>query len=351
MTADTAKPSHTDAADAEATPEASSYRPLAVDPISGEIPASRKIRRLTHTREIRLRTTHRRRKWFARSGVLASFGLAMVVYPVWGNVVPYSTAAESVPGVVLGEAPTTGHALLGDGPRLVPTVLELPSVDEQAHALAVSTGDYVVSDLLPDCQVLPVDYTTLENGFIPTEQLCVLWDGKSYLQAEAALNLAQLNEQFRATFGRNMCIGEGYRSYQDQVRLRSLRGWLAATPGSSVHGFANAIDLCRGDDAGEFKAWLDENAGAYGWVNPDWAKYRKYEPWHWEYKPFTDALNLYGGGSEEYFGDGAPLTEDETTDPDPQPTQTQDPEPTQTQDPDPTPTDEPDPTPQPTPAP
>ena len=66
------------------------YRPIA-QPVAntGRFGASRRIKRLTETREIRVRTTHKRRKFVARGGVLAGFGLAMVVYPIMGNVVEY----------------------------------------------------------------------------------------------------------------------------------------------------------------------------------------------------------------------------------------------------------------------
>ena len=110
-----------------------------IDAATLRMSASRRIKRLTETREIQVRTTHRRRKVFARGGVLASFGLAMVVYPVMGNVVEYhGNAAEGVPGVVLGESPTTAHALLGDGPVLIPTELDLPAIDPSSKVATVA---------------------------------------------------------------------------------------------------------------------------------------------------------------------------------------------------------------------
>lgn len=66
-----------------------------------------------------------------------------------------------------------------------------------------------------------------------------------------------------------------------------------------MHGMGVAFDLCPGDDNGAPKAWFDATAAAYGFDNPDWAKFRKFEPWHWEYKPATDALDAYG--SSTYF--------------------------------------------------
>lgn len=280
----------------------SPYRPVAQDPTPSRAFGSRRIKRLTETREIRIRTTHRRRKLFARGGVLAGFGLAMVVYPIMGNVVTYHSGAENVPGVVLGEAPTTGHALLGDGPQLIPTIVDLPSVDAQAQALAVARAEtpYVLEQSLPDC-VPPAQFDAVDNGQLPANQLCALWGG-SQMRADAAIALAQMNEQFKAAFGRDICIQEGYRSYADQVRIKALRGYLAASPGTSMHGFGLAFDLCAGDDSGAPLRWLNANAAAFGYFNPDWAKYRKYEPWHWEYAPGVNSSGHYGGSE---WADGA----------------------------------------------
>lgn len=289
------------------------YRPIAQPPAhTGMFGASRRIKRLTETREIRVRTTHKRRKFVARGGVLAGFGLAMVVYPIMGNVVEYHrNTAEAVPGVVLGQSPTTGHALLGDGPALIPTVLALPAPDETSKAYTMADTGYIASALLPNC-ILPPNFDGEENGKLAADQLCLLPDGTSYMRADAAQNFAQMNEQFKAKFGRDICLLEGYRSYADQVRIKASRGYMAASPGTSMHGYGVAFDLCGGDDHGAPKEWFDSTAAAYGFTNPDWAKFRKYEPWHWEYKPATDALGVYGS-SDVFSGaaDGgqAPITE------------------------------------------
>jgi hypothetical protein len=281
------------------------YRPIA-QPVAntGRFSASRRIKRLTETREIRVRTTHKRRKFVARGGVLAGFGLAMVVYPIMGNVVEYHrTAAEAIPGVVLGQSPTTGHALLGDGPSLIPTVLALPSIDQKSKLAAMADTGYIGSSLLPNC-VLPATFEGEVNGKLPADHLCLLPDGKNYLRADAAQAFAQLNEQFKAKFGREICLQQGYRSYAEQVAIKATRGYLAASPGTSMHGMGVAYDLCPGDDSGAPKAWFDSTAAAYGFDNPDWAKFRKFEPWHWEYKPATDALGVYGTNAYSGAADG-----------------------------------------------
>ncbi len=62
-----------------------------------------------------------------------------------------------------------------------------------------------------------------------------------------------------------------------------------ATPSRSNHGWGRAVDfevrnrtMGCGDSA--FR-WLQENAGQFGWIHPDWAQCNREtrEPWHWEY--------------------------------------------------------------------
>jgi hypothetical protein len=276
------------------------------NPISGEVSTStpgggtaysRRVKRITETQEIQVRTTRKRRKIVTRSGVLAGFGLAMIVYPVMGNVVTYANSAEYVPGIVIGETPTTGHAILGDGPALIPSDLPLPSIDDQAQLMALSQK-YQVSQHLPDC--LPRDSYTQDNGRLTDADLCTLWDG-NVLRADAALALAELNAQFKSIFGRDLCIVGGYRSYEQQVATKRARGYLAAQPGKSMHGYGLAIDLCDGDYQGSMGEWLRANAGVYEWENPYWARTRLFEPWHWEFYP---GVRQYQDSENNWWGEG-----------------------------------------------
>ncbi|MFC7876178.1 M15 family metallopeptidase [Isoptericola sp. NPDC057391] len=122
------------------------------------------------------------------------------------------------------------------------------------------------------------------NGQVPSSELCDLWDGQTHVRADAAVTLAELNAAYTARFGEAMCITDGYRSYDQQVAVKAEKGYLAATPGTSNHGWGLAVDLCPETYAGERYSWLAENAPAFGWDNPPWARPggSKYEPWHWE---------------------------------------------------------------------
>jgi D-alanyl-D-alanine carboxypeptidase len=127
------------------------------------------------------------------------------------------------------------------------------------------------------------------NGGIPLSEMCVLWDGGPSIRADAAVALAELNKRYRATFGEDMCITDGYRSYSQQVATKAAKGYLAAMPGTSNHGWGLAVDLCPETYAGDRWGWLAAHAPDFGWDNPPWARPSgsKYEPWHWE---FTDAV-------------------------------------------------------------
>lgn len=137
------------------------------------------------------------------------------------------------------------------------------------------------------------------NGKIPQSALMPIpWadQGPLFLRSDAVAALTKLNAEFRAQFGYDLTLNDAYRDYANQVQARS--DWCAlgkcqnaATPGTSNHGWALAIDIGQknhtviGFGSPEY-AWLKANAGKYGWVHP---KYMEpggsgpFEAWHWEY--------------------------------------------------------------------
>ncbi len=140
--------------------------------------------------------------------------------------------------------------------------------------------------VLPGCDGVPPE-TPQANGRIDESYLCTLWDGRTQIRADAAVSLALLNQQYRARFGTDICMTDGYRSYAAQVAVRQRKPGLAARPGTSEHGFGLAVDVCGGVEAqGDGYWWLRENAATFGWENPPWAQRDgrgPFEPWHWEY--------------------------------------------------------------------
>nr|WP_284291327.1 M15 family metallopeptidase [Angustibacter aerolatus] len=87
--------------------------------------------------------------------------------------------------------------------------------------------------------------------------------------------------------GRDLAVTDSYRSYAAQVSTKARKGNLAATPGTSNHGWGLAIDFGGGiqTTGSTAHAWMLTHAGHYGWVHPAWARPggSKPEPWHWEY--------------------------------------------------------------------
>ncbi|KAA9134409.1 M15 family metallopeptidase [Microbacterium caowuchunii] len=146
----------------------------------------------------------------------------------------------------------------------------------------------------PDLELAagPREWGGYENGKIPTSALArVPWAPEMRLRADAARSLTKLNAAFRQTFGYDLPLNDGYRDYAGQVEAKRIYGAEAATPGSSNHGWAIAIDagtythMRISFDSATY-SWLTTNGARYGWVNPDWAKPGGTGPdeaWHWEY--------------------------------------------------------------------
>ena len=125
------------------------------------------------------------------------------------------------------------------------------------------------------------------NGQIPGEALCALGVYRHALRCDAAASYGQMSTAFEATFGQPLCITDSYRSLAAQVAAFYAKPALAAVPGTSNHGWALAVDLCGGINvAGTPQwTWMTQNAGRFGFVQPDWASPggEKPEPWHWEF--------------------------------------------------------------------
>ncbi len=132
------------------------------------------------------------------------------------------------------------------------------------------------------------DLRRFPNGQIPLPALCpIAWAPGQMTDCAAASPLVALNNHYRATFGRDLCITDSYRSYAAQVDVFARKPALAAVPGTSNHGWGVALDLCDGVQTfgTVTHEWMRTNAGTYGWVHPKWAQRggSRPEPWHWEY--------------------------------------------------------------------
>lgn len=127
---------------------------------------------------------------------------------------------------------------------------------------------------------------TYSNGQIPLSAMTEIATASGhFLRDDAAIMFAELNSAFKERFGRNIMMTDSYRSYGSQVATKASKGWLAASPGTSNHGWGLALDL-SGPEAKWNTAernWLVSNGSDYGWISPEWANTTKPEPWHWEF--------------------------------------------------------------------
>jgi hypothetical protein len=129
---------------------------------------------------------------------------------------------------------------------------------------------------------VPAELQQYGNGRIPTDRLEPIAQSGHRLFAPAAAAWDGLVAEAR-TAGFDLRITDSYRSYDQQVDLARRKGLyseggLAATPGTSNHGWGLAVDADVTDPA--LLAWVRANAPRFGFVE---AVPR--EPWHWEYRP------------------------------------------------------------------
>lgn len=126
------------------------------------------------------------------------------------------------------------------------------------------------------------------NGFLPDAALCPLWGTAGFrLVGPAAAAFNAMSQFHAASVGAPLCVTDSYRSYGEQVSVYSRKPDLAATPGTSEHGWGRAVDLCGGVErfGSDAFRWMSAHAGRFGFFHPAWAEPGggRPEPWHWEY--------------------------------------------------------------------
>lgn len=129
---------------------------------------------------------------------------------------------------------------------------------------------------------------TYTNGEVPETALCAATsDGVQLLRCDAAVAYRLMGAAFESDNGAPMCITDSYRSRAGQERVHVLKPNMTATPGTSVHGWGLAVDLCGGIESFDTSehAWLVAHGPAFGWHHPSWAEAggSRPEPWHFEY--------------------------------------------------------------------
>ncbi len=243
-------------------------------------------RRSARSRRERTPVRHHLPRWAPRVAVISALAGATIGVPVAGAFAPTPVAVAV--GTVSVDAPSTAHVLTASAEEQTPTTVLAPVAASLREAETVSRT-LTRDPLQEDCN--GVVQLTSGNGQIPANDLCTLWDGTNMLRGDAAVSLMALNSNFKAAMGRDLCITDSYRTLAMQRRLAYTKPGLAATPGTSNHGWGLAIDLCASEtNSSAVMSWLNENGPTFGWDNPGWARAGgagAYEPWHWEYTPGT----------------------------------------------------------------
>jgi zinc D-Ala-D-Ala carboxypeptidase len=125
----------------------------------------------------------------------------------------------------------------------------------------------------------PAELVAYGNGKIPPTALAEIGEGEHRMWAPAAKSFQSLR-QAAAADGVTIGVTDSYRSYEQQVDLAERKGLysqggLAATPGTSNHGWGMSLDL---DLDSKAQSWMRANGEKYGFVE-DVPR----EPWHWTY--------------------------------------------------------------------
>ncbi|WP_245873519.1 D-alanyl-D-alanine carboxypeptidase family protein [Brevibacterium ihuae] len=128
-----------------------------------------------------------------------------------------------------------------------------------------------------------------ENGRIPAVAMCPLAVAPGHrLRCDAARAFDALASAYADEFGRPVSVTDSYRDYETQVVLKRRKGRMAATPGTSNHGWGLAVDLGGGINSfGTVQhEWMRSNGPRFGWIHPSWARSGGSlpEPWHWEFR-------------------------------------------------------------------
>lgn len=230
-------------------------------------------------------------RWLPRAGVLVALAAATIAVPLVSAASPTDAPpADAALTALSADYPTAYEVLSAGAPETTPTSV-LAAV-KGAERLAETVSRSLERESLPGCDGTAKE--TGSNGQIPESDLCQLWEPGQMLRGDAAVALSELNDNFRAAFSRDICITDSYRTLAEQRRLAYTKPGLAASPGTSNHGWGLAIDLCTSENRSTaVMSWLADNGPTFGWDNPDWARRGgsgAYEPWHWEYVPGTTEM-------------------------------------------------------------
>lgn len=174
--------------------------------------------------------------------------------------------------------------------RFAPTarVQEAAGIDFERMLATARTSSTTASTALGATAAMgdagaPAELAGYGNGTIPSSALVPIGQGSHRLWAPAAAQF-QAMEAAAARDGVALRVTDSYRTLDAQHELAERKGLysqggLAATPGTSNHGWGRSLDV-------------DTNGGALEWLRTNGAQFGFHEdvpgePWHWTFRPAT----------------------------------------------------------------
>ena len=191
-------------------------------------------------------------------------------------VPPSSSGNGQAFGAALSAAVAEGSTTSAASALTASSVAASPAVGWTPRPPAVNHTPHIHSGKLEP----PAELRAYGNGKIPAGALTEIGVGSHRLYGPAAESFKRMMADAKAA-GVDVGVTDSYRSYEQQVDLAERKGLysqggLAATPGTSNHGWGLSLDLDLGSEA---LAWMRANGEKYGFVE-DVPR----EPWHWTYR-------------------------------------------------------------------
>ena len=193
---------------------------------------------------------------------------------------PSSTGNGQAFGAALSAAVTQGSATSAVPAMATAAMPAAPAVGWTPRPPAVSSAPSYAPQIQTGKLDPPAELKIYGNGKIPPGALTEIGVGSHRLYGPAAESFNRMMADAKAA-GVDVGVTDSYRSYEQQVDLAERKGLysqggLAATPGTSNHGWGLSLDL---DLNSEAQAWMRANGEKYGFVE-DVPR----EPWHWTYR-------------------------------------------------------------------
>ncbi|PFG34529.1 M15 family metallopeptidase [Sanguibacter antarcticus] len=183
-------------------------------------------------------------------------------------------------------APVAASASVSTAASSTSTASSFDTVLAQAQSLTSGTSTVTASSASRstlNADGIPTDLAAYGNGKIPHDALASIGTTGHRLWAPASESFEKLLAAAKAD-GVDIGITDSYRTYESQVDLAERKGLysqggLAATPGTSDHGWGLSLDLKLDGPA---LAWMRANGAEHGFVE-DVPR----EPWHWTFQGET----------------------------------------------------------------